>query len=106
MPECLLPFLDCITPQVLDYCIQQGAPGDHTSVSSSSTASSNLRVADLSHNCITEIRDLSHHIRLSCLVLDSNSIRCIGRGLAQLQALRSLSLSDNMLSSCAGLESE
>lgn len=62
-----------------------------------------LTLADLSNNKITELRDLSDHIFLECLLLNNNYISLI-KGLDNLQFLQVLDLSYNKLNSITGLD--
>jgi hypothetical protein len=82
-----------LATQALNYSVQDG---------------SNLRVADLSYNHICELElgsGLCQHTRLRQLVLDGNRIaRLQSSSLAQLRALRQLSLCGNALRTCSGLE--
>jgi Leucine-rich repeat (LRR) protein len=63
---------------------------------------STLQTADLSSNCIVQIRDLSWHRFLRHLVLDHNEIERI-TGLESLQYLQVLSLQHNKLTQISGL---
>jgi len=67
-------------------------------------AAASLLDADFSCNSIATIRDLSGFSRLHRLVLDGNQVERVGRGLAGLVRLRELSVRDNLLESCEGLQ--
>lgn len=84
----------------LAKCSKDSAwPTGHTSIGSM------LTNANLSHNDIDRLDDLSDHPFLEVLMLGSNRISCIADSLgASLKFLRVLDLSNNMLTTVRGLE--
>lgn len=62
-----------------------------------------MEEANVSHNRISQIRDLSWHLFLKVLDLSNNSITQIS-GLSQLRKLRKLNLSHNLIGKIEGLD--
>lgn len=91
-------LLNCIVFTVSTLCHHQVLDLDLPPGTSSC-----LAAADLSHNAISTLRDLSAFTRLVRLNLEANCLAAAA-GLAGLSLLQELSLAGNTLECCRGLE--
>lgn len=96
----------CSRHNKLKECLEFCAPlcsSDRSWISGHNAAGSLLTLADLSHNQIQHLRDLSRHQFLERLILNNNSISRI-EGLHGLKYLQVLDLSFNNISTIEGLD--
>jgi len=88
--------------ECLDFCPTKCHPDDKW-IEGDTAVGSMLTLANLSHNNIKVLRDLSSHSHLECLLLSNNGIAQI-QGLSSLRYLQVLDLSYNALTKIENLQ--